>query len=287
MNVIRAGLALVLVWLAILPGRPARAQDSTPEPFPRRVIDHSGAVVVIPVRPQQVAVLGHVPPLGVLLTPPEIVALDPDAPDDPPHWEEADLLVVPEANAALHADRVAQVRAAGIPIFQTGPITSLADWRAALATLGDATGRESEAAAAAARLDRRLDAVADRVSGRAAVRVLVLTPEGYTFGQDTLITELIALAGGINAAAQAGFDDFRQIDDIAIHELAPDVILLTPAWSDDDAADFAASRAYDGVPAHISGRIVRLPFSPTLVPDPAAAVVALALVFHPAALLFP
>ena len=61
-------------------------------------------------------------------------------------------------------------------------------------------------------------------------RVLVLTPEGYTFGQNTLLTDLIAQAGGINAAAEAGYADYRQIDDQTILSLAPDVVLLTPAW---------------------------------------------------------
>ena len=287
MNARRAILVLALVCLVILPARPARAQDPTPDPFPRRVTDHTGATVVIPQRPQQVAVVGQVPPLQTLLAPREIITLGADMPAASPTWDEIGLLVVPEASAALHADRVAAARAAAIPVFQTGPVTSLEDWTAALASLGRATGRDDRAAAALARLDRRLDAVAGLVRERAPVRALVLTPEGYTFGQDTLISDLIARAGGINAAAQAGFDDYRQIDDVTIYELAPDVILLTPAWSAEEADDFANSRAYDGVPAHISGRVVRLPFSPTLVPDPAAAVVALALVFHPAALLFP
>ncbi len=287
MNAIRVMLVCALIGLAALPGIAARAQDATPEPFPRRLADHSGAPVVIPERPQQVAVVSQVPPLLALLAPREIASLEPDTPADSPHWEAIGLLVIPEASAALHAGLVARARAAEIPIFQTGPIASLADWREALTTLGRATGRDDRAAAMLARLDENLDAVRRLVSGREVARVLVLTPEGYTFGQNTLLTDLIALAGGVNVTAQAGFDDYRQIDDTAILELAPDVILLTSAWSADEAADFAASRAYASVPASIRGRIVRLPFSPTLVRDPAAAVAALALVFHPAALLFP
>lgn len=280
MTAIRAALLLAFIGLAFLPGIAVRAQDDAPEPFPRRLIDSSGALVVIPERPQQVAVLGEVLPLRMLLASAEILPVDPDAPVELLDWDDAGLIVVSEAGAALYTGQLASARAAGVPVFQIGPIASVSDWQDTLAVLGQATGRDAQAQMILARSDERLQAVARLVSERDPVRVLALTPEGYTFGQGTLITDLIALAGGINAAASAGFDDYRQIDDDTIRELAPDVILLTPAWSASAAADFAASPAYSTVPANRSGRIFRLPFSPTQVRDPAVAVLALALAFH-------
>ncbi len=96
MNAIRVMLVCALIGLAALPGIAARAQDATPEPFPRRLADHSGALVVIPERPLQVAVLSQVPPLLALLAPREIASLEPDTPADSPHWEAIGLLVIPE-----------------------------------------------------------------------------------------------------------------------------------------------------------------------------------------------
>ena len=61
-----------------------------------------------------------------------------------------------------------------------------------------------------------LDAALD---GRPVIRALVLTPERYTFGRGTLVGDLIAAAGGVNVAAQAGYDDIRQMDEAAIRGL--------------------------------------------------------------------
>ncbi len=170
-----------------------------------------------------------------------------------------------------------------MPVFQTAPAHSLAGWRDAVTWLGAATGSDPRAAAWIAQLDRRIAFIHTRVSDQPSARVLILTPEGYTFGQDTLISALIDAAGGINAAAE--YHDFRQIDDSAIRALAPDVILLTPAWASLDL--FVGSPAYADLPAVRGQRVYQLPFSPTHPPDPAAAVLVLAIFLHPSSLLFP
>ncbi len=115
--------------------------------------------------------------------------------------------------------------------------------------------------------------------------MLILTPEGYTFGQGTLVTSLIEAVGGINAAAQGGYDDYRQISDDAVRVLAPDVILLSAAWG--DTAAFTGNPVNAGLAAVQRGRIYLLPFSPTFPRDPAAAALALAIALHPAAMLHP
>jgi ABC-type Fe3+-hydroxamate transport system substrate-binding protein len=86
------------------------------------------------------------------------------------------------------------------------------------------------------------------------VRVLMLTPEGYTPGSGALITEMIAFAGGVNVSAEAGIPDARQISDEQIREFAPDVILLLN-WDAGAAEAFAANPIYAGIPAFESGRI--------------------------------
>ncbi|GIV81926.1 MAG: hypothetical protein KatS3mg051_1280 [Anaerolineae bacterium] len=100
----------------------------------------------------------------------------------------------------------------------------------------------------------------------------MLTPERYTFGQGTLISDLIAAAGGINVAAAAGYGDIRQLTEAEIRALAPQVVLLTPAWTPQDRV---SAPAWPGV------RLIALPFSPTQPADPAAALLALALALHP------
>ena len=89
------------------------------------------------------------------------------------------------------------------------------------------------------------------------IRVMILTPEGYTEGQGTLLTELITIAGGVNVAAEAGIPEARQISDAQIREFAPEVVMLIH-WTPEDARMFAESATYRGIPAFDQGRIVRI-----------------------------
>lgn len=268
--------ALILMLVALATG-PAHGQNGG---FPRTVIDGTGAAVTIPARPLVVAVIGSDPALEHVVPASELRQMDPAATPEAAAWVEVGLLVVPELYAAGYPALIASAHSAGVPVFQTVPITSLTGWRISVERFGQATGRESRAAAAIGDLDLHLAIIRALVRGKPAVRALVLTPEGYTFGRGTLITDLLHAAGGMNAAAEAGFDDFRQVDDAAIRALTPDVILLSPAWSAEGRAAFLTNPAYAAVPAVRAGRVFRLPFRPTLPDDPGGAVVALAILLH-------
>lgn len=268
--------ALLLVLAGPMAG-PALAQGGD---FPRTVIDATGAAVIIPARPAVVAVISSDPALEQVVPVPDLRQIDLAAAPEGTAWAGIGLLVVPELYAAAYPGLVASARAAGVPVFQTVPITGLHGWRASVERFGQATGREGRAAAAIRCLDLHLAISHALVQGQPPVRALVLTPEGYTFGRGTFITDLLTAAGGINTAAEAGFDDFRQVDDAAIRALAPDVILLSPGWSAGDRAAFLANPTYAAVPAIRAGRVFRLPFRPTLPRDPGAAVVALAILLH-------
>jgi len=241
---------------------PTAAQDD----FPRDVVDTTGQIVQLPARPQIVAMIGEVPALPLLV--PDVRRID----SAPESWGAVGLLVVPESSG--NPARIEAAEAAGVPVFRAASVTSLDGWRLLVERLGAALGREEAANRLLERLDDRLAWLGETVQDAPAVRVLILTPEGYTFGQGTLITELIAAAGGINGAAEAGYDDYRQITDSAIRNLAPDVILLSPAWTAPEISRFRATldRAV---------RIVRLPFSPTMPDDPAVALVVLGFVLNP------
>jgi ABC-type Fe3+-hydroxamate transport system substrate-binding protein len=242
----------------------ATAPASAQTDFPRTVIDRSGASVTIPARPAVVAVIGSDPILTRLLSATDLRAVDPERAD----LSGVGLLVTPTLYAAAYP---ALINSAGVPVFRTAAWTSLQDWRETVIALGRATGRDTEAAALANRLDRRLRWLDKRLRAVPPVRALILTPEGYTFGAKTFIDDLVAAADGINVAAD--YADFRQIDDRALRALAPDVILLSPAWP--DAAAFRNSYS------DLAARVVRLPFSPTQPSDPAAALLALTVALHP------
>ncbi|MBN1201761.1 MAG: ABC transporter substrate-binding protein [Anaerolineae bacterium] len=277
---------LIVVLVLCLVGAPAstiHAQGGGG--FPREVIDASGAVVTIPVYPQVIALVGDDPILAAVVETDHIRHVDPTGDPAAVEWAGVGLAVMPELYAAAYPALVGAADAAGVPVFLTGTITSLDGWRAAVERLGQATGRDEQAVNVIRRLDRRLALVGAAVGECSPVRVLVLTPEAYTFGQGALISELIALAGGISVAADAGFDDYRQVDDRLIRRFAPEVVLLSPAWDREAVADFCANPAYADVPAVRAGRVLRLAFSPTLPADPGSALILLAISLHPAEML--
>lgn len=266
-------LAIMVVALsAVVPH--AAAQDDPPAGFPRTVVDGSGQPVTIPARPERIAVAGAAPMLAPVVPRERLVTVELGWTGP---WVEIDLLVLPALSAASSPALVEGAQAAGVPVFRTGAITSLAEWCASVRQLGAATGAEDRAADHCAQLDALRRLLHVLTGHRSATGILVLTPEGYTFGQHTFITDLIESVGGRNLAAAAGFDDFRQIDDATLRALAPDVILLSPGWDAPARAAFLAHPAYAEIPAVQTGRVFRLPFSPTLPPDPAAALVYLAL----------
>ncbi len=260
--------ALILTLLAASAPR-ARAQA---DPFPRTVTDAAGRSLTIPARPALVAVLGDDPALAQIVEGAALHAL-PVPPPDAPAWNGVGLLVIPDLYATAYPALVASAEAAGVPRFVTTPIASLDAYRERVAALGRATGRDERATAILTQLERRMSALDMALEGRPAARALVLTPERYTFGRGTQVSDLIVAAGGVNVATEAGYDDIRQMDDAAIRALAPDVILLAPGWT---AEEVAALREYS------DARIVPLPFRPTQPDDPAAAMLALALALHPA-----
>jgi len=216
-------------------------------------------------RPTQVAQLGAVPILELIVDTP--LVLNPNSDPADADWPDMGLLVTSELTAAAYPAWIAAAEQAGVPVFRIPAIHDLETWRTTVLSLGQAAGQDARAQHLMQRLERRISVAQVRAQRLVEpVRVLVITPEAYTFGRDTLITELIELAGGMNVAV--GFEDYRQINDEIVRDLAPDVILLSPGWG--AAGNFAAP---DDV------RVIRLPFHPTLPRDPGAALLWLSLVF--------
>jgi ABC-type Fe3+-hydroxamate transport system substrate-binding protein len=91
-------------------------------------------------------------------------------------------------------------------------------------------------------------------------RVLVLTPEEYTIGSDTLFDEMILAAGGENAAAER-FTGFAQISDTDILALNPDIILFTQTWTAEQINHWLTNAVYDEVTAVKNRHFYQLDFS--------------------------
>jgi hypothetical protein len=154
------------------------------------------------------------------------------------------------------ADDVDQkfARSHGIAVVTVRRHNRIAHLWSNIETLGALTNKRHVASAWQWALRLNLERIEREFRQYPPVRVLILSPEGYTQGQDALITELIAIAGGINVAATAGIPEARQVEDAQIRAFSPDVILLT-GWDREGVGKFMHNPLYRGIPAFDYSRI--------------------------------
>jgi len=119
-----------------------------------------------------------------------------------------------------------QLKRLGIPVYLADP-TTVSDVLRLVSNLGELTGHRDGAAAVDKDIERRIEAVRDRVAGRPLPRVLyVLWPEPVIVpGRGALVSELIALAGGDSVTAD-GADGYPRYSLEAAVARAPQVIIL-------------------------------------------------------------
>ena len=119
-----------------------------------------------------------------------------------------------------------QLTRLGIPVYLVDPV-SVGDMLRLVSTLGELTGHLDGAAAVTASLERRMAVVRERVAGLPHPRVLyVLWPEPLIVpGRGSLVSELIALAGGQSVTADQGQGYPRMSLEAAVGR-APEVLVL-------------------------------------------------------------
>ncbi len=272
-------IVLLLIALALSTGlagtpAPALAQEGT---WPRTLTDAGGTEVTLEAPPTRIAsvTLASDEILLSLIEPDRLIGVSTFATDPGisnvaalagsiPHALTADpeLLISLDPDLILVATWtdpavVQQLRDAGLAVFMTPTPVGLQAIRETISLLGELVGAEEAAAARIAEMNAQLQAVAEAVAGVDPLRVLYLTPGNYTSGSPSTISEVIAAAGGIDVAAEAGVSQFEPLGDEFILEQDPDVILLsgwTP-WDPTFVESFRSNPVYSGLSAVQSGRV--------------------------------
>lgn len=150
---------------------------------------------------------------------------------------------------------VAQLTAAGIPVVEFTTFCSLSNVEQHVRTMGWLLDEPAAAAAVTAQMNAEVARVEHAVAG-APRPTVVFYSGGYLFGSGTTINQVIRDAGGVNAAAAAGFSGWTQVGLGEIVKLNPDVI-LTDGASADDADQGGAARTLLQDPALRAVRAVR------------------------------
>lgn len=263
------------MWLLLATG--VGAQDAA---FPRMLTDGLGNEVVIDALPQRIVslTLSSDTMLVELVEPERIAALtqlslDPGISNIPVESaafathiasaEDVEQIISLEPDLIFAAsftapEVVEQYRQVGLTVFVTGTPNSFAAIADNLRLIGAAVGEDDRAEALIARMEADIAAVTAAVEGRAeSLRTLYLTPNNYTSGANSSISEIIAAAGGIDVSAAAGIDQYAPLSDEFIIEQNPDVILLsgwTP-WDLTFVEGFLTSPTFAGLAAVQNGRV--------------------------------
>jgi iron complex transport system substrate-binding protein len=174
-----------------------------------------------------------------------------------------------------------QLQKLGIPVYLVEP-HGVAGILRSITDLGQALGRESQAAALDARLQHRIDGVRAAVRGKPVISVF--WPISYdpviTIGKGAFITELIEIAGGHSITSDLP-QEWAHISMEAIVARAPQALLMMRNGS--ITLDILKTRpGWDALPAVRSGRVYFID-SRLGLPSPVAidALEDLAKEFHP------
>ncbi len=254
--VLPAGLALVAVAIAILgsgdlrlalPGHEVYATRIEGTTFPKRLLDPSGRVGVLPAPPERIAsatlasdeilleLVGTGPLVGVthFIDDPHL-SLDAGAVPEGVARVEAraerlfplspDLVVV--ANYT-RAETVHLTSAAGVPLLRLGAFASFEDVYSNIGRLADTTGTRTKADVWIAALRERVRRVEDQNVGREKPRVLYLAGATYSAGPGSLVDEILTRAGAHNCARDVGLRGSAPLSTELAIALQPEIVLVT------------------------------------------------------------
>lgn len=161
-------------------------------------------------------------------------------------------------------------------------IESTGDLQAAMVRIGELVGRPELGRRHADEFRARLDAVAASVAGRPRPRVVFLIDHQRPFvaGKGAFISELIDIAGGVNAAGE--FPTWSGMSAEAVLKLGPDVLICQSEPAQADAARRFWMSLSD-LPAARAGRVYVVTENGWTIVSPALAdyAVRLAGMLHP------
>ncbi len=171
--------------------------------------------------------------------PEQIIALEPDL-----------VLIASFTDPAV----IEQLKGAGLNVFAVGSFVSIEAMQENILTLGTLVGETEKAQQMVEGMNDRLAAIEAKLSEAEGEppRVLYLSSDGWVAGSATTVDDIIQRAGGANAAAEAGLNDWNQVSEEAIIEMNPDVVILSPFVTDEE---FRTNPAFAELSAVQNGRV--------------------------------
>jgi iron complex transport system substrate-binding protein len=161
------------------------------------------------------------------------------------------------ADPVGRAETRALLTRVGVPVWQVPPAHSVEDVERNVRSVAVRIGMAERGEALVAEMERVIDEASARVRGVEPPTVLLYNRGGFTAGAGTLFDELLRLAGGRNAAAEAGIEGHASIAIERALALDPDVILTTDYAADGRSRRMFAEATLADDPAWRATRAVR------------------------------
>jgi len=143
---------------------------------------------------------------------------------------EPDLVLVPNSTYGFAAERIEQIRSAGIPVYVFGQPTSIEYVVEKTRLTGRLTGNCEGADERATRMEEdvaRIERAVESVERPVGLNYFF----GFTSGENTFIGAIMETSGLRNGAAEAGIEGFMPINEETVVEMDPDWIVVPTSAS--------------------------------------------------------
>lgn len=285
--------ALVALWVVV-------GGTGLADGFPKTLTDGTGRSIVLAEAPSRIFSSGLAMDniLLSLVEPERVIAVtrfasNPDysyvADKIRPHMTlidalNAELVVAADPDLVLVAfwsegDPVRQIRELGYPVYTFTGFSTVQDSLDMILEIGELTGTEEKAREIVSAFHAALAEIQTRLEGRERPRVFYWNSWGSTTGTFTANHDIIEMAGGINVAAEAGIEGWKDIGTETVLSLNPDVIITDSG--EEFLQQILADQALASIPAIQSGRVYHIDHMDALNHHFILAIEALAEKLHP------
>ncbi|WP_331236460.1 PGF-CTERM-anchored ABC transporter substrate-binding protein [Natronorarus salvus] len=183
------------------------------------------------------------------------------------------------ASSVADEDQLAQLRDAGLTVYQYAPAASLDDVYDNVATAGELTGECDGAEETMVWMDEEIGIVEAAIEGEEEPLVLYAMGGGFTAGEGSFTEQIVQRAGGVNLGSEAGIDFYEPISDEVIVEEDPDWIVYPDDVDEPDVSEEvleATTAGQEGNVASVDAQFANQP-GPYVI----HAIAELAETFHP------
>jgi iron complex transport system substrate-binding protein len=188
---------------------------------------------------------------------------------------EADLVLAPNI---IPNETVQQLRDAGLTVYKFEEAESVEDIYAKTTLMGELTGNCEGASETVSWMKDRIGTVSEAVENSDSPRVFISQGGGWTAGEGTFVSNIVALAGGSNIAAEANISGYGQISEEVIVQQNPEWIVQLGAFG-----VYPKTEAYNNTDAVKNEQVITVSSENISQPAPRVvyAITQMAQAFHP------